>query len=51
LRLAKREIKVVLELFLSRYRNIRMQAGERHRFHVGSVFGIDYLPLQWDPVA
>jgi cytochrome P450 len=48
LRLAKREIKIVLEIFLSRCSNIRMAAGERHQFHVGSVFGIDHLPLQWD---
>lgn len=50
LRLARREIKIVLELFLARFRNIRMAEGKRHRFHVGSVFGIDYLPLEWNPV-
>ena len=50
LRLAKREIKIVLEIFLSRFRNIRMVEGKRHEFHVGSVFGIDYLPLAWEPV-
>jgi cytochrome P450 len=50
LRLAKREIKIVLETFLSRFRNIRIPAGERHEFHVGSVFGIDRLPLAWDRV-
>ncbi len=49
LRLAKREIKIVLEIFLARFRNIRMTEGKQHRFHVGSVFGIDYLPLEWDP--
>ncbi len=48
LRLAKREIKVVLEIFLSRCRNIRIPAGESHSYHVGSVFGIDRLPLEWD---
>jgi cytochrome P450 len=48
LRLAKREIKIVLEIFLARFRNIRMTEGQRHTFHVGSVFGIDYLPLSWD---
>ncbi len=50
LRLAKREIKIVLEIFLSRFHNIRMTEGKRHQFHVGSVFGIDYLPLEWDTV-
>lgn len=48
LRLAKREIKVVLETFLSRFRNIRIPEGEHHEYHVGSVFGIDRLPLEWD---
>ena len=51
LRLAKREIKIVLEIFLSRFRNIRMAEGEQYRYHVGSVFGIDYLPLEWEPVG
>ena len=50
LRLAKREIKIVLEVFLSRFRNIRVPEGARHEFHIGSVFGIDHLPLEWDPV-
>jgi cytochrome P450 len=50
LRLAKREIKIVLEIFLARFRNIRMPAGERHAFHVGSVFGIDRLPLEWEVI-
>ena len=50
LRLAKREIRIVLEIFLARFRNIRMAEGERHRFHVGSVFGIDYQPLVWEAV-
>jgi len=51
LRLAKREIKIVLETFLARFRNIRIPAGERHEYHVGSVFGIDRLPLEWERVA
>ena len=50
IRLAKREVRIVLEEFLTRFGNIRMPAGETHRYHVGSVFGIDYLPLEWDPV-
>ena len=51
LRLAKREINIVIEAFITRFANIRMPEGETHDFHVGSVFGIDRLPLQWDPVA
>ena len=50
LRLAKREIRIVLEAFLSRFRNIRMPAGERHAFHTGNVFGIDRLPLEWEEI-
>lgn len=49
IRLAKREVKIVLESFLGRFKNIRIKPGESHRYHVGSVFGIDYLPLEWDP--
>ena len=51
LRLAKLEIRIVLEIFLARFRNIHMAEGEQHKFHVGSVFGIDYLPLEWEPVV
>jgi cytochrome P450 len=47
LRLAKREIRIVLEAFLSRYENIRIPEGASHTYHVGSVFGIDHLPLEW----
>lgn len=46
--LAKRELRIVLEEFLSRFRNIRMPAGETYRYHTGRTFGIDYLPLEWD---
>jgi len=47
LRLAKREIRIALEAFLSRFRQIRMAPGERYTFHTGNVFGIDHLPLEW----
>ncbi len=46
--LAKREIRIVLEEFLSRFRDIRIKQGEVYRFHTGRTFGIDYLPLEWD---
>jgi cytochrome P450 len=52
LRLAKREIRIVLESFLVRFRNIRIPDGLRHEFHTGNVFGIDRLALVWNrPVA
>lgn len=48
LRLARREIKIVLETLLQRFRNIRIPEGEKYSFHTGSVFGVDRLPLEWD---
>ena len=50
LRLAKREIRIVLEAMLARFRNIRIPEGEKHEFHTGNVFGIDRLPLEWDRI-
>ncbi len=49
--LARREFRIVLEAFLSRFRNIRIAEGETYRYHSGvAVIGIDYLPISWDPV-
>jgi cytochrome P450 len=50
LRLAKREIRIVLEAFLSRFRRIRIPAGEGCRFHTGVVIGMDRLPLEWNRI-
>lgn len=46
--LAKREMRTVIEEFLTRFRNIRIREGETYRYHTGRTFGIDYLPLVWD---
>ena len=46
--LAKREIRIVVEEFLRRFRNIRLKPGETVRFHTGRTFGMDYLPLVFD---
>ncbi len=43
--LAKRELRTVLEAFLSRFSAIRMQEGERYEYHTGGVLGVDRLPL------
>jgi cytochrome P450 len=51
LRLAKREIRIVLEKLLARFANIRMPAGADIAFHTSNVFGIDRLPLEWDPIG
>jgi len=49
--LARREIRIVLESFLSRFSNIRISEGKAYRYHSGAaVVGVDYLPLTWDPV-
>lgn len=47
--LARREIRIVLHSFLSRFRNIRIREGESYGYHSGAaVVGVDYLPLTWD---
>ncbi|MFM6931960.1 MAG: cytochrome P450 [Novosphingobium sp.] len=46
--LAKRELRIVIELFLERFRNIRVREGEDYRYHTGRTFGVEYLPLVWD---
>jgi cytochrome P450 len=46
--LAKRELRIVVELFLERFRNIRIREGEDYRYHTGRTFGVEYLPLVWD---
>lgn len=46
--LAKRELRIVIELFLERFRNIRIKPGEDYRYHNGRTFGVEYLPLVWD---
>jgi cytochrome P450 len=46
--LARREIKIVLEAMLSRFKKIQIPEGETCRFHSGAaVVGVDYLPLTW----
>jgi len=50
--LAKREIRVVLETFLTRFRNIRIPDGAKVTWHTeGAVWGIDQLPLEWERIA
>lgn len=49
--LARREIRIALETLLSRFANIRIPPGERYDYHSGVTFGVDRLPLAWDPVS
>lgn len=46
--LAKRELRVVVEEFLTRFKNIRIKDGDAYHYHTGRTFGVDYLPLTWD---
>ena len=46
--LAKREIRIVLEQWLARTRNIRLQPGESASWHTTGVWGVARLPLMWD---
>lgn len=48
--LARRELRTVIEAFVTRFKNIRIPEGEQYKFHCGGVLGVDYLPLEWDPV-
>jgi cytochrome P450 len=45
--LAKRELRIVIEEFLARFRDIRIRDGETYRYHTGRTFGVEYLPLVW----
>lgn len=48
--LAKRELRTVVAAFLARCKNIRIPDGARIEFHTGGTWGVDRLPLEWDPV-
>lgn len=45
LHLAKRELRIVLEEFLTAFADISLKPGETPRYHTGRTFGFDYLPL------
>jgi cytochrome P450 len=46
--LARREIRVVLEAFIGRFRNIRMSKGETASWTNRQVWAVTRLPLAWD---
>jgi cytochrome P450 len=46
--LAKREMRIMLEAFLSRMRNIRLPAQGRYEFYTTNTIGIEQLDLEWD---
>ena len=47
--LAKREMKVMIESFLSRMKNIRIPEGTNLEYQTISTIGLHKLPLIWDP--
>jgi cytochrome P450 len=49
--LARRELRIALETFLTRFGEIHIPAGERYAYHAGPTFNVDRLPLAWRPVG
>ena len=47
--LAKREMRIMIEAFLSRMDAIRLVPGGRFEYHTSNTIGLDYLDLEWDP--
>lgn len=47
--LAKREIRIVLSEFLSRFSNIRIPGGEKEVLTTVMFWGVRKMPLVWDP--
>jgi cytochrome P450 len=45
--LARREMKIVLDAWLDNLPPFRIADGDKAITYGGSVFGVDYLPLQW----
>lgn len=48
--LAKREMRIMLDAFLSRMRNIRIAEGDSFAFHATSTIGVDRLILEWERI-
>jgi cytochrome P450 len=47
--LAKREMRIMLETFLSRMHAIRIPEGGRFEYHTTNTLGVDRLDLVWNP--
>ena len=45
--LARRELKIAIDLVLDRIPTFRIKPGEHAVTHATGVFGVDYLPLSW----
>jgi cytochrome P450 len=46
--LAKREMRIMLEAFLGRMRNIRRPENGRYEFYTTNTIGVERLDLEWD---
>ena len=49
--LARRELRIAIESFLQRFQNSRIAEGQSYKYHAGTTFTLDNLPLIWDGVA
>jgi cytochrome P450 len=49
--LARREIRIAIESFLSRFDHIHIPEGESYAFHAGPTFNVDRLPLAWTRIT
>ena len=47
--LAKREMRIMIEAFITRMRNIRRPEGGDFAWHTTNTIGVDRLDLIWDP--
>lgn len=45
--LARRELRIAIESFLSRFDDIRITDGEEYQYHAGPTLNVDSLPLTW----
>ena len=45
--LARRELRIVLDLWLERVPPFRIAQGKQPVTYGGTIFGVDYLPLEW----
>jgi cytochrome P450 len=49
--LARREMRIALESFLTRFDKIHIAPGENYSYHTSPVYGVDKLPLAWSRAA
>lgn len=45
--LARRELRIAIEAFLSRFEGLHIPEGRSYRFHAGPTLTMDHLPIAW----